>query len=79
MSEIDPADVAMSLCEAREMLERVRKAARDGDDEQAHALEDELRERALRDIAHRADERHASELAHIALESSKLAFNRWCA
>lgn len=48
-----------------------------GDDEIAHGLEDELRERVLKAIAGGAP--NAAELAAEVLKTSDIEFQRWCA
>ena len=66
----------MTLDEARAEVERIKAMA--GDDEAAHAAEDNFRERVLRWIADgKADD--PQHLALIALQTSKIDFQRWCA
>jgi hypothetical protein len=65
----------MTPDEARAKLEEIRAVA--WDYEQAHGLEDGLREAVLRAIAGGAPE--AVELATIALETANIAFDRYCA
>lgn len=61
--------------EARSILGDIRRMAHD--DERAHSREDYLRARVLAAIAQGAP--NAAELAHIALATSDIRFERWCA
>ncbi len=67
----------MTPDEARELVEKIRRAM--NDDEVAHALEDELYERVLRHIFSMSTNKEAKVLAGIALETKMLEFARWCA
>jgi hypothetical protein len=59
------------------MVESIRVAADEDDDEQAHGLEDDMREAVLRAIMDGAE--NAKDLAEIALSTNEIKFSRWCA
>lgn len=67
----------MRLLHVEQMLLRVGIAAKSGDTERAHALEDELYHAVLVEIA--KGETYAAELARAALRSRQLTFKRHCA
>lgn len=65
----------MKVEDVRRAVARIERAS--VDDEQAHAMEDALRDRVLRAIA-RGHEAPA-ELAREALQTSRVEFSRWYA
>lgn len=65
----------MTLDEVHTRVARVY--ANRSDDEAAHAAEDDLHADVLKAIADGAP--NASELAHEALRTKDISFNRWCA
>jgi hypothetical protein len=67
----------MRLLHVEQALLRIGMAARSGDSEEAHALEDKLYVAVLTEVA-KGDCYH-SELARAALRSKELQFGRWCA
>jgi hypothetical protein len=66
----------MTLDEVRAEVERIKAIA--GDDEAAHAAEDDLWEKVLRTIASGYGDKPSS-LAAAALETKSIDFARWCA
>ena len=68
----------MTVSQAEQLLARIAKEADEGDDETAHAAEDDLRTKVLRAIAAgRTDD--PAGLAAVALRSADIRFSRWCA
>jgi hypothetical protein len=67
----------LTVDEARALVAEIRRHAAEGDDEAAHSVEDDLRERALGAIY--AGAPNAVELAGVALSTKRLGFDRWCA
>lgn len=65
---------SLTVADVKERIEEIRRAARDDDDEAAHAREDELHQDVLR---HFAGLGH--ELAAEALKTCDIEFERWCA
>lgn len=65
----------MRLLHVEQALLRIGMAARGGDSEHAHMLEDELFVDVLTEIA--KGETYHSELARAALKSRELQFARW--
>jgi hypothetical protein len=65
------------LLAIEQFLIRIGLAAKSGDSEAAHKLEDELYHGVLVEIA--KGESHAAELARAALRSRELTFKRYCA
>lgn len=64
-------DVVLAIREIREVSH---------DDEKAHAMEDDLREKVLVAVAHgRITGDEARECAALALTTSDIEFARWCA
>jgi len=68
----------MKLATARQRIGAIRRAAKSGDDETAHRLEDALRADALSAIANLETDEPAA-LATLALSTTRFAFQRWCA
>ncbi len=66
----------MTINELIMMIGKIER--KKGDDEAAHCLEDDMRERVLQAIA-AGDCMDPAELARIALTSSEIPFERWCA
>ena len=64
----------MTKSEADEMLQKVVKADKVGDDEMAHCFEDALH---LAVIQHHAQ--LGCEISKRALETTRMKFARWCA
>jgi hypothetical protein len=60
-----------------ELMSNIKSAAIAGDDEKAHAFEDELFVLALRKIAF--DECDPKAAAEYVLTSRSIKFSRWCA
>lgn len=77
----EPNDKPITLAEAQAAVQQIRDIA--SDDEAAHGHEDQLREQVLRAIAQlpltAAGMKHARELARVALQTSDIEFDRWCA
>ncbi len=67
----------MRLLHVEQALLRIGMAARGGDSEKAHALEDKLYRDVLAEVA--KTETYCGELARAALKSKELEFGRWCA
>jgi len=68
--------------QAKDLLVLVARHAMNGDDESAHAAEDDLRTKALEAILEAVAEgrtNDAAELAAVALRSGNISFARWCA
>jgi hypothetical protein len=65
----------MTPDEARQRLQEIQEIADRGDDEMAHAGEDQLYIDVLRAIVQ--DKAHAQELAKVALEAKEIEFFRW--
>ena len=68
----------MKLATARQFVGAIRRAAKSGDYETAHRLEDALRADALSAIANLETDEPAA-LATLALSTTRFAFQRWCA
>lgn len=70
----------MTLQDAVKALAAIRGAARRGDDDVAHSLEDELRTDVLAAIANgNVEGTSPALLAAVALSSSEIGFMRHCA
>lgn len=67
----------MRLLHIEQQLLRIGMAARGGDSEEAHRLEDRLYVDVLSEIAKAQNDQ--GELARAALRSRELQFGRWCA
>lgn len=67
----------MTPADVTEHLKRIQDIAEGGDDEKAHAEEDELRANVLLAIAEGAED--PAGLAKECLRSNELEFIRWCA
>lgn len=67
----------MTIADALKLVREIERAVANMDDEKAHGLEDDLRERVLESIAANLAE-DPRELASVALSTSKLEFSRWC-
>jgi hypothetical protein len=67
----------MRLLHVEQYLLRIGMAARNGDAEAAHKLEDELYHAVLIEVG--KTETYVGELARAALKSRDLKFGRWCA
>ena len=65
----------MTKKDALKVVEEIKAVA--GDDEAAHAMEDQLREMFISDVAKRKD--GLGEVARIVLLSGDIEFERWCA
>jgi hypothetical protein len=68
----------MKLATVRQRIGAIRRAAKSGDAETAHRLEDALRADALSAIANLETDEPAA-LATLALSTTRFAFQRWCA
>lgn len=69
----------MKIATARQRIGAIRRAAKSGDDETAHRLEDSFRADVLTAIANLETDSPPSELAALAMSTSRIAFQRWCA
>lgn len=69
----------MKLATARQRIGAIRRAAKSGDSETAHRLEDAFRADVLTAIANLETDRQPSELAALTMSTSQIAFQRWCA
>jgi DNA-binding GntR family transcriptional regulator len=67
----------MTITEIRERVREIRKAARDGDHEHAHTLEDDLHRRVLEMVA--SGQTLAGMLAREALATRRIRIKRWTA
>ena len=68
----------MKIATARQRIGAIRRAAKSGDDETAHRLEDAFRADVLTAIANLETDA-PSQLAAVAISTSRIAFQRWCA
>jgi len=68
----------MKLATARQRIGAIRRAAKSGDSETAHRLEDALRADVLTAIANLETDQ-PSELAALTMSTSQIRFQRWCA
>lgn len=69
----------MKLATARQRIGAIRRAGKSGDSETAHRLEDAFRADVLTAIANLETDSQPSELAALAMSTSQIAFQRWCA
>jgi hypothetical protein len=69
-----------TVAEVDQISADIRRAARDGDHEKAHAMEDDMHEGVLRAVAQGfPNPKHSAALAKAALRSSRIQFGRSCA
>ncbi len=72
--------MALNIKDVQEKLTRIKEIR--GDDEAAHAAEDDLWEAVLLAICNDADSYSSNEMSKLACEALKtrgIAFERWCA
>jgi hypothetical protein len=76
---LGPAAPLLTVEDARALLERIRHAAQERDDELAHCLRDELWLGVLQQVTAERPAKRLRALARIALETETIAFGRWYA